>query len=625
MKILSEALAQKIARIFLICSSLFAMYTSGFGLFSALTQRSIHWIFMIVPIFLLIPLRAKDKGKVSPLDFMLALLALVSSIYLTLTWENNAMRILDPSLIETIMGIIMILIVLEATRRSMGMSMTIIAIISLVYAYFGPYFPGLLKHKGFGIVSLVSYLYSTTEGIFGLPMGVSATYIIIFVLFGSFLAKSGAGQLFVDLSLAATGRARSGPALTTIFSNALMGIISGSPVANVVTTGAFTLPLLKKTNYPMVEGAALLAVAATGSMFTPPVMGAGAFMIADYIGIDYGKVVLAAIIPATLFYISLIAYADICAARSNLRGLTSEELPDWKQSLAKQGHLLIPIILLIYFIVIGWSAIKTAFWCIILIMAISWLKKGTRMNFKQITDALVSGSRDNLSIAAACAAAGIIVGVVSATGLGVKFSSVLISLSQSNPILALILTMVAALILGMGLPPTAVYIILAALTIPSLISMNINEMAAHFFVFYFSCVGAITPPVALAAYSSAAIAKTDPFITGWTAFRMGLVAYIIPFIFVYNPVLLMQEANGLEIFISFVTAAIGVILLTFAIEGFIRRKLSIIGRMVYAVAAIMLMIPGLTTDLMGIALVAIGFCLDRFFNQNKDKSSTVNS
>ncbi|CEP67995.1 TRAP C4-dicarboxylate transport system permease DctM subunit [Moorella glycerini] len=263
--------AKTIATVFLVASSLFALYTSGFGLLSALTQRSIHWILMSAPIFLLYPARKESKGKISVFDVLFTAATIISGVYLALTWEKNAMRVVDPSLFETIMGIVMIIVVLEACRRSIGPAMAILAVIFLIYAYFGPYFPGLLRHKGFSVVDLVSFLYGTTEGIFGLPMGTSATYIIIFVLFGSFLAKSGAGELFVDLALALTGRLRSGPAQTTILSNALMGIISGSPVANVVTTGSFTLPLLSKVGYPIIHGAALLAVAATGSMFTPPI------------------------------------------------------------------------------------------------------------------------------------------------------------------------------------------------------------------------------------------------------------------------------------------------------------------------------------------------------------------
>ena len=613
---------RRVAYVLLIVSSLFALYTSGFGLLSAMAQRSIHWLFMIVCIFLLYPIK---KGKnINVLDIALAAGSALATLYVVFTWQRNALRIADPAVWEIALCVIGVLLVLEATRRTMGMAMPIIAIIALAYAFLGPYIPGALKHKGFSLSSLSSFLYTTSEGIFGMAMGTSATYIIVFVLFGAFLAKSGAGQLFVDLSLAATGRKRSGPAQATILSNALMGIISGSPVANVVTTGSFTLPLLNSAHYPMIEGAAILAVAATGSMFTPPVMGAAAFLIADYLAVPYGNVVLAAVVPALLFYISLVVYADICAAKSGLTGIEAENLPNWKAALRDRGQLLIPIVLLIVLIVNGWSALKSAFWCVILILILAMIRKGTRMGPKAIAEALISGSKDTLSIAAACACAGIIVGVVSATGLGVKFSSLLMQIAGNSPILALILTMVASIIMGMGLPPTAVYIIMAALTVPALTGMGITNMAAHFFVFYFSCVGAITPPVALAAYSASAVAHTDPMKTGWTAFRMGLVAYIIPFIFAFNPVLLLQGGDGImNTILALITATLGVFFFTFASEGYFKGYLHPVIRILFVAGSLSLMIPGTVTDLIGIALIAAGIVLRRGLRWHPPKKAAA--
>jgi TRAP transporter 4TM/12TM fusion protein len=604
----------------MVASSLFALYTAGFGLFSALTQRSIHWVFMSFPVFLLFPLMSKDKGKITWIDYLLALGAAVSGIYLALTWGDDPLRLNDPTLTDTAMGILMIIVVLEASRRTIGMSLTIIGLIFLAYAFLGPFVPGAFRHKGFDVVSLVSFLYSTTEGIYSLPMGVSATYIIIYVLFGSFLTQSGAGQLFVDLAHTATGRLRSGPAQTTILSNALMGMISGSPVANVVTTGAFAVPLLKETGYPMLTAAALLAVAATGSMFTPPVMGAGAFMIADYLAVSYGEVVKAAVIPAALFYISLFVFADVTAVRAGLKGSTGARLPDWKQALAKRGHLLIPIIALVVFIIMGWSALKTAFWCVLLMLVLSWFKPATRMNLKKIFTALETGSRDNLVIAAACAVSGIIVGTDAATGVSVKLSSYLNALSGNNPVLALILTMVAALVLGLSLPPTPVYIILAALTIPSLIAMGIAPMAAHFFVFYYACVGAITPPVALAAYAASGIAKTDPWITGWVACRMGLVSYLVPFAFVLDPSLLLGgKSSIMDTLNAVITSTVGVVFLCFGVEGYFRRPLSLWVRVLWGVGGFGLMLPGAKIKLLGLGLLLLGFFMAKLFSGSRIK------
>jgi TRAP transporter 4TM/12TM fusion protein len=602
----------------MVASSLFILYTAGFGLLSALTQRSIHWVFMSFPIFLLFPMLSRNKGKITFIDYLLAAGAVVSGVYLALTWESDPLRLAEPSVIDTAMGIVMLIVVLEGSRRTIGMSLTVIALLFLAYAYLGPLVPGAFRHKGFDVVSLVSFLYSTTEGIFSLPMGVSATYIIIYILFGSFLNQSGAGQLFVDLAHAATGRLRSGPAQTTILSNALMGIISGSPVANVVTTGAFAIPLMKETGYPMLTAAALLAVAATGSMFTPPVMGAGAFMIADYLAVPYGDVVKAAVIPAALFYLSLVIFADITAVRTGLKGLPRDQLPDWKKALAKRGHLLIPIIALVVFIVMGWSALKTAFWCILLMLVLSWIKPETRMRFNKIVAALETGSRDNIVIAAACAVSGIIVGADAATGLSVKLSSYLNALSGNNAVLALILTMVAALTLGLSLPPTPVYIILAALTIPSLINMGLNPMAAHFFVFYYACIGAITPPVALSAYAASGIAKTDPWITGWVACRMGLVSYIVPFAFVLDPVMLLggKGSFGATAF-AIITTAVGVVALCFGVEGYFRRPLPLLARFFLSLGGLGLILPGLTIKMAGSGLILLSIFGIKFFSPKR--------
>jgi TRAP transporter 4TM/12TM fusion protein len=605
---------QVIVKWVMVASSLFILYTAGFGLLSALTQRSIHWVFMSFPIFLLFPMLSKKKERVTFIDHALAVAAVISGLYLTLTWGDDPLRLNEPSAIDTAMGIVMILVVLEGSRRTIGMSLTVIALLFLAYAFLGPYVPGAFRHKGFDVVSLVSFLYSTTEGIFSLPMGTSATYIIIYVLFGAFLTQSGAGKLFVDLAHAATGRLRSGPAQTAILSNALMGIISGSPVANVVTTGAFAIPLMKETGYPMMTAAALLAVAATGSMFTPPVMGAGAFMIADYLSVPYGEVVKAAVIPAALFYLSLVIFADVTAVRSGLKGLRREELPDWKKALLQRGHLLIPIISLVVFIVIGWSALKTAFWCVILMLVLSWMKPETRMGFRKIVSALESGSRDTIIIASACAVSGIIVGTDAATGLGVKLSSYLNALSGNNPILALILTMAAALILGLSLPPTPVYIILAALTIPSLIAMGIAPMAAHFFVFYYASIGAITPPVALSAYAASGIAKTDPWMTGWVACRMGLVSYIVPFAFVLDSALILGgKGSLLEILYALISVAIGVVVLCFGVEGYFRRPLSLPTRICWGFGGLGFMLPGLTFKVIGCALAFMGLLTMNLF------------
>jgi TRAP transporter 4TM/12TM fusion protein len=596
------------ASVILVASSIFIMYTSGFGLLSAMSQRTIHWAFMIAGIFLLYPW--KKGAKIGWFDILLAVAGVLSTLYVLFTWEKYALRIEDPAPWEIGVCIFGVIVVLEATRRSMGLAMPLLAVLFLLYALYGNYLPGMFRHKGFALDKLVSFIYTTTEGIFGLAMGVSATYIVIFVLFGSFLAKSGAGQLFVDLSMTATGWIRSGPACATILSNALMGIISGSPVANVVTTGAFTMPLMTRAGYPLVDSAAILAVAATGSMFTPPVMGAAAFLIADYLSVSYGMVILASVIPAGLFYLSLFIYSDVCAAKNNLARTRKEDLVDWKKALRERGLLILPIILLVVLIIHGWSPLKSAFWCVILIYLLALPFKNTRMSLKTTWDALVAGSKDSLSVAAACATAGIIVGVVSMTGVGVKFSSVLMQISNDIMPLALALAMLAALVMGMGLPPTAVYIIMAALTVPALVNMGVTPMASHFFIFYFSCIGAITPPVALAAYSAAAVAKTDAFQTGWKAFRIGIVAFIIPFMFAYNPVMLLQgEGSIFEVVVRILLSVAGVFFLTYGLERYFRAPLGIPASLLFVIGAVCMLIPETITDYLGVGCIVAGILL----------------
>jgi TRAP transporter 4TM/12TM fusion protein len=607
--------AGKIAVFLMVVSSAFCLYTSGFGLFSALSQRSIHWMLLGVPLFLTCSWKGKRK-KIDIIDYVCAILLALSCLYLLFTWKSDILLLKPLTFWGLFFATTAMVMVLEAARRTMGNAIPIIAVLFIIYTLFGKYFPGALRIKGYSFPSLVSYLYRTTEGLFGMPISVSAQYILIFVLFGSFLSNSGAGQLFVDLAMSLTGRLRSGSAQATILSNALMGMISGSPVANVATVGAFTLPLLKRTKYPDVKAAALLAAAAVGSMFTPPVMGAGAFLIADYLGVAYGKVIVVAIIPAALYYISLCINADIGAAKIGLKGVPKDSLPDWKTALLRRGQMLLPIIVLVVMIIRGFSAGKSAFISIVIITVLSWIRKETRMGPKKLFNALVNGTKDSIGIGAVCACCGVIVGVISLTGIGVKFSSFLLSIAQGNPLLALVLTMIAAIILGMGMNPTGVYLILTALTVPALSSIGINSMAAHFFVFFFSCMGALTPPVCMAAYAAAGMAKTDPFRTGWVAFRMGLVAYIVPFFFCFNPALIAQDSSALQIVHAIVTAAIGVIFLTYGVEGFIRRKIKIVPRAIILAGSFLLMIPESFTDIIGLALLVTGLVIYRITTRN---------
>ena len=521
-----------------------------------------------------------------------------------MAWRAQLTRVGFPSSAEVLLGVIMILVILEAARRTAGLVLAATAIVFLVYALAGPYSPGFLAHRGYSLPRLVSFLFMTSEGIYGIPLGVSSTYVVLFVLFGAFLNRMGGGKLFIDAAYAVTGRFRGGPAKTAVLSSGLMGTISGSAIANVVTTGTFTIPLMKQMGYHPDVAGAVEAVASTGGMIMPPVMGAAAFIIAQYLGIPYAQVAWAALIPAVLYYLCVFFIVDMEAAKHGLRGLPAAQLPSLSRSLAQGGLLFVPILVLIALILRGVSPTKAVFWSTILVFAVAFVHRPTRPNLTTILGALEDGAKNSISVAISCACAGLIVGVISLTGIGVKFSSSLIELSHGSIFLALVYTMIASIILGMGMPATAVYVIQAALNVPALVQMGVAPLAAHLFVFYFSVVACITPPVALTAYAAAGISGGHPGKTGWNAFWFGCVAYIVPYIFVYSPCLLMQ-GTAWAIVSAFATAAVGTYLLAAGIEGFFIIRRSLIERVLLFLAGVALIIPGGATDVLSLPLVAV--------------------
>ena len=632
--------AGRLASLLFIAAALFHLYVAGFGSVSTMSLRTLHWIFMSVPLFLLYRARrGSSRTSPSPIDLLWATAALVSGIHIFWVWPERMFLLADVTPYDFWLGLVMILLVLEAGRRSIGIFLPLVSSAFLLYAYFGPYMPGWLAHKGYRLERIIQELYITTGGIFGIPIGVSSTFIIVFVLFGAFLQGSGGGRFFIDLAYAVTGRYRGGPAKTAVVSSALMGMISGSPVANVVTTGTFTIPLMKRTGYSDVMAGAIEACASTGGMFTPPIMGAAAFIIADFMGVPYIRIVLAAAIPAFLFYLAIFLHVDIEAVKRGIRGLPREDLPDARKTFLEGAHLLLPILILIGMLIVGYSPMKTAFWSIVLLLALGLLRRKSRMGPRAIIQALETGARNTLSVATACACAGIIVGVVGLTGIGVKFSAVILRLADvasriapqltalgfdletakvtalfAAALMALVLGAVSALVLGCGMPPTATYIILASLAIPAMATalggtgVANPSLAAHFFAFHFATIGAITPPVALAAYAAAAISQADPFRTGVRAFRIGFVAYVIPFMFAFSPALLFEGSLSWVVQ-AFVTATAGVLCITAATEGFLVRPIHSWGRPMLLIAGLLLIKPGLWTDLVGIGLAGAAILL----------------
>lgn len=589
-----------------VFTSLLYLYIAFFGSFSDMIQRALLITLLCPTIFFTNHLRIKNKTNnfLKSVDFAFAMAFVASGIYIMTVWQDRILKSGTTPFLDIIMGTIMLVCLLEATRRTTGKFLSITAVVFLLYTMFGYVLNGFLAHRGESWQRIVSFMYVSTEGIFGVPAGIAATYIILFVIFGSFLEAFGAGQWFVDVAYAATGRFRGGPAKTAILASGLMGMISGSSAANVVTTGAFTIPLMKRTGYKAHVAGAVEAVASSGGMFTPPIMGAGAFIMADYIGVPYTKVALAAAIPAFLYYFSVILSVDAIALKENLKGLPKSELPNMRTVMLERGIFVIPIVALLGLILNGFSPIKSAAFSVLVILIVAFFKRETRPDLQKVIKALQSGSESVISIVATCATAGIIVGAMGVTGLGAKLSYTMIDLAGGNLYVGAIISGVIAIILGCGMPPTAVYIILAAVLSPSLIQMGIEPIAAHMFIFIFSCIGAITPPVAITAYTAAAIADADPNKTGMTAFRLGIVAYIVPFIFITSPALLLIGSLS-EVLGAFMSAVIGVTCLVAAFEGVMFKKFNPVSRVFLGISSVLMIYPGMISDVIGISLIAL--------------------
>lgn len=588
----------------LVSSSLIFLYTAGFGTFSAMNQRALL-LALLGPIVYFRSGKDKETNTWNlAWSTFLGILLFAVNIYVILIWQDRILKVDVVPFLDIIVGSLLIVLVLEAVRRSTGWALTVICIVAILYVLFGPYFPTILAHRGVSWDRLVNFLFMTTEGIYGIPLDVASTYIIVFVIFGAFLEAFGGGQWFVDVAYAVAGRFRGGPAKTAVLGSALMGMISGSPAANVATVGCFTIPLMKQSGYAPHIAAAIEAVASTGGMFTPPIMGAGAFIMAQYLGVEYLQIIIAAIMPSALYYLALMLTVDAQAIKSKMTGLPKESLPVFKKVMSERGLLGLPIIFMIAAIVSGWSPMKTAFWATISTLVVASIKRTTRPKFSQIFKALEGGSNQVVSIVTACAAAGIIVGAFLITGLGAKLSYTLISLSNGNLYIASFFTMIIALVLGCAMPPTAVYVILASILVPALTKLGASPISAHMFIFIFSSIGAITPPVAIAAYTAAAIAKTNPNKTGFYAFRFGLAAYIIPFMFIISPALILQ-GPWVDVVWAVSTAILGIFCIVVALEGILFIKWHTVSRIFLGATAVLLLVPERVTDLLGIAALAL--------------------
>lgn len=598
-----------IASILALALALFQLYTACFGLLTAMHQRGIHITLAVALVFITYP---SASGKWRKTDYLLVGVTLSVGIYLLVACspaKMTAKAVVGPSTTDLFVGAVLIALVLEGTRRACGLPLVIVSILALLYGYGGAWLPSILGHKGYGVDQLIEQSVFTHEGIFGVPLSVSATFVSLFILFGSFLEASGAGYFFTQAALALTGRSRSGPAQAAVVSSAMMGTISGSAVANVVTTGTFTIPLMKRMGYAPEFAGAVEAVASTGGQIMPPVMGAAAFIIAEILNIKYSQVAIAAAIPAVLYFVSLGFMVHFEALRLGLRVMDRSELPDLKVVLKKGYFYLLPLVVLVYLlIIISYTPTKAALYSLVAVVLASFLGREARMTPDRILRALINGSKSVLPVATACAAAGIVIGVVTITGLGLRMSNLIVTLSGGSLFIALILTMITCMLLGMAVPTSAAYIITASLGAPALIRLGVSPLAAHLFVFYFACISAITPPVALAAYAGAGVAGSDPMRTGFIATKLGVAAYIVPFMFVYGPPLILVGPPW-EVLLAGVTSTVGVFLLASGFEGWLHGPASWIERVLLIAGSLLLIKPGIGTDLLALLPVGIAYSL----------------
>ena len=614
-----------------ILMSAFHLFTAWHGTLLAMKQRSLHLIFAFTLGFALYPgFKNSSKDKIDIMDWVLMILSIGVWGYIFFNVEAIALKGGQMSTTDMVLGVLAVLLTLEVTRRVVGPELPIVTIVFLLFAYFGRHLPGVFAHRGFNVTRIVSHMYMTTEGIMGTPLGVSSTFVFMFILFGSFLDKTGVGEFFIDFAYALTGSTRSGPAMTSVLSSGLMGSISGSSVANTVTTGAFTIPLMKSVGYKPHYAGAVEATASTGGQIMPPVMGAAAFIMADFTGFPYISIVKAAIIPAVLYYIAVGTMVHLEACKLGLKGMPRESLPKVSNILRKQGYLTLPLIAIIFMLVKQYPPTMAALTGIVIgvivAFAASLIKKDNSFTPKDILGAMEAGAKGAVGVACACACAGMIVGVVTLTGFGLKIAEVIVLIAKGKLIPTLLLTMVSSIILGMGLPTTAKYIVLATMAVPAITKLGVNLMSAHLFILYFGVVADVTPPVALAAYAGAGIAGANSMKTGFQAFKLAIGAFIIPYIFVINPHLIMVDSivgttvNWLPVTAALptiVTALIGTICLAGTVESYLFGNLRIWQRIILLLAAFALLDPKLLTDAIGLAALAFIFVTQKMLNKNK--------
>lgn len=622
--------------VLLVVLSLFHYYTAGFGLLQEMVHRGIHLSFVLALVFLVFPFSRRGYDVPArgtfwrPLgipvpDWLLAIGAVVAVAHVPLIpLDDLAFRIGNPSLTDVALGAVLVVVLLEGTRRSIGWPLPVIALLFMGYALAGRWMPGVLRHPGNSFSQLVDHLYMTTQGIYGIALGVVATYVFHFVLFGVFATRIGLGQLFLDCAAWVAGRFAGGPAKVSIFGSALFGMISGSSVANAVTVGSLTIPAMVRLGYRREFAAAVEAASSTGGQVTPPIMGAAAFLMIEFLELPYTTIILAAIVPAAMHFLGVLVQVHFEAKRTGLRGLRPEEMPDINAALKRDWPTVIPLAVLLWVLLSGYTPYLAAFWGITACIAVGLLNPRRRMRPSEVVEALRDGAKYALAIGAAAATVGIVIGVVTLTGVGFKISYIvtstagwlaaglgtvlpqaIISSASLSLLFTLVMTGVVCILMGCGIPTTANYIIMVTIAAPALVMLNVEPIVAHFFVFYYGLLADITPPVALAAYAAAGMAAADPFRTGNIAFRLGLGKALVPFVFVFSPALLLvtHDFNWPDFTLALTGCVLGIVCLGAALSRFLLVPMRRWEVLLFVLAAFLLVAPELYSTLLGLALV----------------------
>lgn len=609
-----------IMMIIAILYSLFHIYLV-FNPMPTLQSRSIHVAIGLVLIFLLYPMyKSQDRGKVPIYDWILSIGGISTALYIYVEYNEIMTSRISPNTMDIIMGILAVILVLEAARRVTGLILPILALIFLSYPFFShmDFLPNMMMTREYDIGDIFRQLYLSTEGLFSTAIGASLNFIFLFILFGAFLQKSGMGQFFNDLALAIAGGYKGGPAKVAVISSGFMGSINGAAVANVVSTGAFTIPLMKKVGYDKNFSGAVEASSSVGGQILPPIMGASAFIMAETTGINYGVIALGAMFPAILYYFAVIMQVHYRAGKKNLKGISRDNLPVIKEVLLERGHLLIPLVGLVVMLFLNFPIARAALYTLALTVVVAMLRKTTRMSVKDVVLALASGAQQALSVMIACAVVGIIIGVVSLTGFASIMTSAIASIGAGSLFLTLFFTMIASMILGMGLPSIPAYIITATMAAPALAEFGIPILVAHMFVFYFGIFANVTPPVALAAFAGAGVSGGDPMRTGFQALKLSVAGFLIPFIFVYEPAMLLVDVEGLatnareyplasaiDVIMVVISTLIGLIAIAAALEGWFMKRINWVMRILLIGSAVLLIVPETWSDIAGVATAIV--------------------